>query len=120
MKPRIDDTAFGSITIAGKRIEHDVLIRLDGEVIKRKKKLSRAVYGTTHTISLAEAEFVFDKGAERLIVGSGQSGMVELSPEAADFFARHDVTVGLAPTPEAIRRWNEAKGRVIGLFHVTC
>ncbi|MGP1675765.1 MAG: Mth938-like domain-containing protein [Burkholderiales bacterium] len=120
MKPRIDGTTFGSITIAGARIEHDVLIRLDGEVVKRKKKLSKAVYGTSHTISLAEAEFVFEKGAERLIIGSGQNGMVELSREAADYFAEHDVRVGLAPTPQAIGRWNEAKGQVIGLFHVTC
>ena len=120
MKPRIDATAFGSITIAGERIEHDVLIRLDGEVVKRKKKLSKAVYGTSHTISLAEAEFIFEKGAGRLIVGSGQNGMVELSDEAADYFAENDVGVGLAPTPEAIRHWNKAKGQVIGLFHVTC
>lgn len=120
MKPRIDGTAFGSITIAGARIEHDVLIRLDGEVVKRKKKLSKAVYGTSHTISLAEAEFIFEKGAERLIIGSGQNGMVELSDEAADYFAKHDVGVGLAPTPEAIQHWNKAKGQVIGMFHVTC
>ncbi len=120
MKPRIDGTAFGSITIAGERIEHDVLIRLDGEVVKRKKKLSKAVYGTSHTIALAEAEFMFEKGAERLIIGSGQNGMVELSHEAADYFAKHDVRVALAPTPEAIRNWNKAKGQVVGLFHVTC
>jgi hypothetical protein len=30
-----------------------VLIRLGGKVAKRKKKLSKAVYGTSHTISLA-------------------------------------------------------------------
>ena len=120
MKPRIDGTAFGSITIAGVRIEHDVLIRLDGEVVKRKKKLSKVVYGTSHTISLAEAEHIFEKGAERLIIGSGQNGMVELSQEAADYFAKHDVGVGLAPTPEAVQIWNKAKGQAIGLFHVTC
>ena len=120
MKPRIDGTAFGSISIAGGRIEHDVLIRLDGEVLKRRKKLSKAVYGTSHTISQAEAEYIFEKGAKRLIIGSGQNGMVELSDEATDYFAKNDVTVELAPTPEAIRHWNKAKGQVIGLFHVTC
>ena len=120
MKPGIDDTEFGFITIAGVRIDHDVLIRLSGEVAKRKKKLSRAVYGTSHTISLAEAEYVYEKGAERLVVGSGQNGMVELSAEAADYFARKKVAVDLAPTPQAIGRWNKARGAVIGLFHVTC
>jgi hypothetical protein len=120
MKPRIDGTEFGSITIAGQRIEHDVLIRLSGEVKKRKKKLSKAVYGTSHTVSLAEAEHVYENGAERLIVGTGQNGMVRLSEEAADFLAARQVQVSLAPTPEAIAQWNRAKGAVIGLFHVTC
>lgn len=121
MKPRIDSTEFGSITIAGKRIEHDVLIRLSGEMAKRRKKLSKAVYGTSHTISLEEAEYICEKGADRLIVGSGQNGMVELSDEAANYFAARKVTtVDLAPTPDAIGRWNKAKGPVIGLFHVTC
>ena len=120
MKPRIEATEFGSITIAGQRIEHDVLIRLSGEVAKRRKKLSKAVYGTSHTVSLAEAEYLYEKGAERLIVGTGQDGRVALSGEAAEYFAERGLAVDLAPTPEAIARWNKAKGAVIGLFHVTC
>ncbi len=120
MKPKIDGTEFGAITIAGERIGHDVMIRLSGEVEKRRKKLSKSIFGTSHTVSLAEAEHVYEKGAERLIVGAGQSGMVKLSGEAADFFAKKGVAVDLAPTPAAIARWNGAKGAVIGLFHVTC
>lgn len=120
MKPRIDGTDFGFIAIAGERIEHDVLIRISGEVTKRKKKLSKAVYGTSHTVSLAEAEHIYEKGAERLIVGAGQNGMVTLSAEAADYFAKRGVAVDLAPTPEAIVRWNKAHGAVVGMFHVTC
>ncbi len=120
MKPRIDGSEFGSITIDGNRIEHDVLIRLSGEVTKRRKRLSKAVYGTSHTVSLAEAECIREKGAERLIVGAGQNGMVRLSAEAADYFDQHGIAVDLAPTPEAIEHWNKAKGHVIGLFHVTC
>lgn len=120
MKPRIDATEFGSITVAGQRIEHDVLIRLSGAVTKRRKKLSKAVYGTSHTVSLAEAEYVYEKGAQRLIVGTGQRGMVALSAEAAAFFATNKLKVELRPTPEAIERWNQAKGAVLGLFHVTC
>ncbi len=120
MRPEIDGTTFGSITIDGAEIGHDVLIRLSGEVEKRKKKLSKAVYGTSHTISLNEAEYIFEKGAERLIIGSGQEGMVSLSGEAAEYFGKKEVKVDLYPTPEAIRHWNKAKGRTIGLFHVTC
>ena len=120
MKPNIDQTSFGSITIEGKEFEHDVLIRLDGQVEKRKKKLSKALYGTSHIVSLDEAKYVYEKGTERLILGSGQYGNVELSEEAADYFKRKHCLVKLLPTPEAIRAWNEAEGSVTGLFHVTC
>ena len=120
MRPKIDGTRFGSITIDGELIEHDVLIRLSGEVKKRKKKLSKAVYGSSHTISLEEAEHIFEKGANNLIVGSGQNGMVTLSAEADAYFGKHGVRVDLLPTPEAIQHWNKAKGPTIGLFHVTC
>jgi hypothetical protein len=120
MKPKIDGTEFGAITIDGAAIEHDVLIRLSGEVRKRKKKLSKKVYGTSHTVSLAEAEFIFEEGMEQLIIGTGQNGMVTLSGEAADYFKKRKVQVDLSPTPEAIEHWNKAKGATAGLFHVTC
>ena len=120
MKPKIDSTSFGSITIGGKRYGKDVVIRLDGGVKKRKKKLSKAVYGTSHVISLAEAEDVYQKGAERLVIGAGQFGLVKLSEEAAAYFQKKGCQVQLYPTPEAIRVWNEAQGEVLGLFHITC
>lgn len=120
MKPKIDKTKFGSITIKGARFEHDVIIRLDGKVKKRKKKLSKAVYGTSHIISRDEASHVYERGAEQLIIGTGQQGMVKLSEEAADYLQKQSCSVVLFPTPQAIKAWNEAAGATIGLFHVTC
>ena len=72
MRPSIDGTEFGSITISGELYEHDIVIRLSGKVKKRKKKLSKAKYGTSHKVSLEEAEHVFEVGAKRLILGSLQ------------------------------------------------
>lgn len=97
-----------------------MIIRLDGRVEKRKKKLSKEIYGTSHIISLDEAKYVYEKGAERLIVGTGQSGMAKLSDETAEYLKSKGCRVDLQPTPEAIQLWNEAKGAVIALFHVTC
>ena len=68
----IERTTFGTITIDGKTYEHDVVIRLSGEVVKRKKKLSKKYYGTSHVLSKDEAKFVFEKGCEQLILGSGR------------------------------------------------
>ena len=120
MKPRIDDTRFGSITIEGMVSEHDVIIRLNGQVDKRKKKLSKAVYGTSHIVSLDEAKHVYEEGAEQLVIGTGQQGMVKLSNEATEYLQRKKCRVELLPTRDAIQAWNEAEGAVIGLFHVTC
>jgi hypothetical protein len=116
----IENTTFGTITIDGKIFEHDVLIRLSGEVVKRKKKLSKKYYGTSHVLSKEEAKFVFERGCDELIVGSGQKGNVRLSPEAAAFFKKKDCKVLLQPTPDAIQIFNESHAKKIGLFHVTC
>ncbi|MGC9336407.1 MAG: Mth938-like domain-containing protein [Anaerolineae bacterium] len=120
MRPHIDGTTFGSITIDGVDLDRDVIIRLDGRVQKRKKMLSKAIYGTSHVISREEAEYVYQEGAKRLIVGSGQFGLVELSDEAAGFFQDRGCQVDILPTKEAIQAWNEAGDGIIGLFHVTC
>ena len=119
MKPKIDHTQFGSITIEGRVSEHDVIIRLNGQVDKRKKKLSKAIYGTSHIISLDEAKYIYEDGAERLVIGTGQQGLVKLSGEAAEYL-QDKCQVELLPTQKAIQAWNEAEGAVIGLFHVTC
>src|SRR5438309_12005080 len=72
MKPHIDQTAFGSITIEGEILEHDVLIRLDGQVKKRKKKLSKAVYGTSHIVAWDEAKYIYEQGANQHIIATGE------------------------------------------------
>jgi hypothetical protein len=60
----IERTTFGTITIDGKTYEHDVIIRLSGEVARRKKKLSKKYYGASHVLSKDEAKFVFENGCE--------------------------------------------------------
>ena len=119
-RPVIDETSFGSIAVEGQRYEHDIIITLEGQVKKRKKKLSKAIYGTSHTISLPEIEYVYQDNAEGILIGSGQYGMVRLSEEATEFLERKHCGVMLKQTEEAIQVWNEAGGRWIGLFHTTC
>jgi hypothetical protein len=107
---QIENTTFGRITIDGKTYEHDVVIRLSGEVVKRKKKLSKKLYGTSHTLSKDEAKFVFEKGCQQLIRGS----------EAETYFRKKGCKVLLQPTPKAIQTLNTSHAKKIGLFHVTC
>jgi hypothetical protein len=121
MEPAIQNTEFGSITVDDERYEHDVVIRLSGRVKKRKKRLSKRLYGTSHKVSLDEAKDLFEKGAKRLIIGSGQYGNVALSDEVEEYFRKNGCAVKLFPTPKAVKVWNEARGnKTIGMFHVTC
>ena len=117
---RIDGTEFGSITIDGTTYHHDVVIRLSAEVLRRKKKLSKRVYGSSHTVSEDEAKFVYEKGCRELIFGTGQYGSAALSPEAEAYFRNRGCRVIAEPTPAAIKTFNGSRRPTIGLFHVTC
>lgn len=117
---RIERSEFGNITIDGETYPHDVIISLSGKIRKRKKKLSKKQYGTSHIISKTEAKAVFEKGCALIIVGSGQEGQVRLSPEASAYLAKKGCTVVVQPTQEAIRRFNQSTAKKIGLIHVTC
>src|SRR5260370_26679104 len=96
------------MTIDGKTYEQGVIIRLSGEVVKRKKKLSKKYYGTSHVLSKDEAKFVFEKECEQLILGSGQMGNVHLSPEAEAYFAKKGCKGLLQPTPDALHAFNRS------------
>lgn len=120
MKPLLGKSGFGHIEAEGTRLDHDIVISLTGEIKKRKKKLSKSVYGTSHILSLEEAKYIYEKGADKLVIGSGYNGMLELSEEAEGYFKRKKLKVTLLPTSEAIEKWNRASGKAIGLFHVTC
>lgn len=120
MKPTIDATSFGSITINGKTYDHDIVIKSGGELIKRKKKLSKKVYGTSHKVSKGEIEFMLENKTSDIIIGSGQYGVLELSDEAKKVLNKLNIKIHLAKTPEAIDFWNNFKGKAVGLFHITC
>jgi hypothetical protein len=116
----IDGTRFGEITIDGAVYDHDVIIRLSGKVKKRRKRLSKEKYGTSHIISKAEADFVFEEGCDLVVVGAGQYGNVRLSPEASALFEKKKCRVVVEPTPQALLTFNQSKGRKAALMHVTC
>jgi hypothetical protein len=120
MKPKIDKSRFGSITIDGITYSHDILIRPDGQVKKRKKKLSKAIYGTSHTVSLEEAQHIYKEEAPLLIIGSGKFDRVRLSTDAETYFNTNGCEVKILPTAKAVRSWNATEEPAIGLFHITC
>src|SRR5215471_8693173 len=105
---KINGIVFSAITIDGKTYEHDVVVRLSGEVVKRKKKLSKRLFGSSHMLSEDEGKFLFEKGCDQVVIGSGQMGNVHLSPEAEAYFEGKGCEVVLKPTAEAIRMFNRS------------
>jgi len=106
--------------IDGEEYRHDITIGLNGVVRKRRKKLSKEKFGTSHKISREEAEDIYEPHAERLIIGSGMFDRVHLSGGARKFFEDAGCEVDLHPTGKAAKVWNKAEGRVLALFHITC
>jgi len=100
VRPKIEETWFGSITVDGRRYEHDVIIRLSGKVRKRNKQLSKAVYGTSHILSLDEIRDLYRKDARHLIIGAGQEGEVKRCEVFAQLhlvFARQQIEFAIPP-----------------------
>lgn len=122
MRPKIQETRFGSIAVGKRTYQHDIVIGLDGKPRKRKKKLSKRYFGTSHRVSLDEMKDVYESGARQLIVGTGQYDQLRLSVEAQEYLLTRGCEAVLLSTPEAQHRWNktEGHGATIGLFHVTC
>ena len=106
--------------IAKVTYDADIIVRINGEIVKRKKKLSKSMYGTSHKVSVEEAKYIYESGAEEVIIGNGQYGALAFSHEASKFFEDRGCTVQLLPTPEAIKKWNKSEGKLIAMFHVTC
>ena len=120
MPAKIEKSAFGMIQINGQKYKYDVVITLQNGIRKRKKKLSKSLYGTSHIISLDEAHDLFETGLQKLLIGSGVFDSVRLSDEAALFFKNKEVSVDIYATPKAADRWNASTEYQVALFHITC
>ncbi len=120
MQPTINETDFGSITIEGERIHHDIIVEPDGKIRDRNKQLSRKHFGTSHNVSREEAEHIWTQDADHIIIGTGQYGNLSLTEEAKEFFRSKNCEFQQHHTPKAIDVWNNIDGNVEGMFHVTC
>lgn len=122
MSSKIDSTAFGEITVEGKKYEEDIKILPSGKILKR--------FGPkgSHDICLEEFSEILKEGEQKektkkpktIIIGTGQSGVAELEPKAKFELEKKGIKVIEAPTSKAIKIFNETKDPKAGLFHITC
>ena len=112
----IDSTEFGSIVIDGKTYESDVIVSYAGK-IKEVRSESR------HLISQKEfLEMIFER-PEIIVIGTGVSGLMKISPEVLRFAKEKNVKIVSMLTSQAIEKFNQlvqAGEKVVAYMHVTC
>lgn len=113
---RFDRTWFGSVAIGGK-IWKDVIV-VGEEVI------DRYYLGDieSHTISKKELDKLLEGKPEVIIIGTGQSGVLEVPKEIVRAIRQRSIELIVMETPDAIQEYNELSKtkRVNALIHTTC
>jgi len=117
---KIDELAFGSIVVEGKKYRRDVLIFADGTLKKRKGGF--LMFGS-HKIKKQELEELSQGRPEVIIVGTGTDGAAHIAPEAESWAKGKNLGLLVQPSYDAVARLNELaeqKKKVAALIHITC
>jgi len=117
---KITHCEFGRISVGPETYQRDVYIRVNGEVRKRDKDLAKKKHGSSHVVGPEELEKACRGGPEVLVIGAGQSGLVELTDPGRRYLDRRAIEYELLPTPEAVDAYNKSTQRKAALIHVTC
>jgi hypothetical protein len=117
----IEEYKFGLIIINGKRYDYDVEVRWTGEVLKWQRQES-------HLVDVDDVKRTVEQNPDTIIIGTGESGVVEVTEEAKKFIQEKGIRLIIDRTEEATKTFNiiseeskeEEQNRIIGLFHLTC
>ncbi len=112
----IEKTGFGWIVIDGREYNSDVIILANGEIKNRYEDFS----GSSHSLSLAEADKLLSDLPTVIIIGTGQGGVLKIPTETRDYIEKKNVEIIALPTPLAIKTFNQEKRKKSALFHLTC
>jgi len=110
----IDHYEFGTITIDGKRYDHDVII-FKGEIRSWWRE-------TSHNVSIKDIESLAKERPKTIIFGTGASGVMKVSTEAEDYLRQNGIKVLMLKTGDAVKKFNElsADPSVAAAIHLTC
>ncbi len=111
---RIDGYQFGQIKVEGKEYRHDVIIYPE-----RLEKWWRREGHKVYPEDIKEA--VKEKPAV-LVIGTGDSGLVEVMEETKEYLAQEGIELMAEPTAKAVEIYNQLADRkkVIAALHLTC
>lgn len=116
--PQVQRGGEQEIAIGNKTYDHDIYIRVNGKVKRRKETHVKKLYGTAHRIGTEEVAKVCKGGPEILFIGTGRHNQKELTAEAENFLRRRAIEYQAMPTAEAIKAYNDCNRRKAALLHV--
>jgi hypothetical protein len=111
----IDSYEFGAIVIDGKIYRADLLIwpgRIKTDWWRREG----------HRLQLPDVMEALAAAPQVLVVGTGESGRMQLDPELVAYLKDQGIELIARPTREACRSLNELAGqrRLAAALHLTC
>ncbi len=111
----IDSYDFGEMLIEGKKYTSDLIIYPE----RIEKNWWREEGHKLHTEDIEE---VFGEKPEVLVLGTGNSGLLEILPRTRDFLEKEKIELIAQKTKEACETYNRISSsrKVVGAFHLTC
>jgi hypothetical protein len=117
---KIVEKSFRQITIGKNTYESDMYILVNGEIKRRAKKLAKEIYGTSHKIGPSELKNICRGKPKKVFIGTGQSGVVELTQEGDNFLREHGVECCVLPTSKVIQEFNKFGKPKAAVINLSC
>lgn len=109
----IDKYEFGSFTVDGKTYESDIKI-----------VNNQLLFWSNHRFDIAEVRGVAEAKPKpsTIIIGTGESGVIQVSNEIADYIKSKGIRLIIKTTPDACNLYNKLskKENVAAILHSTC
>jgi len=119
--PHINSFKFGEITVDGKKY-HQVLI-IGNTVVERDYEKLKELFNTSHKIGDWEEEGLIKENPEKIFIGTGTEGMLEVSGEFKEKIKNTGIELIVGVTPKIIDLFNKelkTDKRINALIHTTC
>lgn len=117
--PAVREAEPGTMVVDGKTVDCDVCVTAAGKARPRDLADASSVYGSVHRIGPVELSKICKGNPRLMVLGTGYSDSVGLTPEGAEFLQCQRIACHVAPTREAIRVFNESREPKAAMFCVT-
>ena len=117
MKLKINEYSFGRMTVGGREFKSDLIIHPDGRIQDDWRR------SQGHNLLTDDITAVLNPAPDKLIIGTGSSGMMKVSMGVLELCKNNGIEVEVCHTDESVERFNDAvkAGSVVAAcFHLTC